>query len=282
MPGQLIGRFEILSELGRGGQGAVYLARDPQLDRRVAIKTLRKLGHKTEQLTHEARIVSKLQHPNIITLYDYGEHQGAPYLVYAYVEGKTLAQLLKQEKSLPFTRAAEIACDVLKGLSYAHEQGISHLDMKPANIMIASGGLAMVMDFGLATTTGDHEQTIASPLSGTPRYVAPEIISGQQGGPLSDIYAVGAVLYEMVTGEFAVGGENMFEVLNRAVHEQVAAPSAHNAGLDKTLEAIILNALAKSPGDRYPNAASMLQDLDEYLAESRSATMGFLDRKSVV
>ena len=93
MPGQLIGRFEILSELGRGGQGTVYLAYDPQLDRKVAIKTLRKLGHKTEQLAHEARIVSKLQHPNIITLYDSGEDQEAPYLVYAYVEGKTLAQL---------------------------------------------------------------------------------------------------------------------------------------------------------------------------------------------
>ena len=276
MPGQIIGRFEILSELGRGGQGAVYLAHDPQLDRKVAIKTLRKLGHKTEQLTHEARIVSKLQHPNIIALYDYGEDQDAPYLVYAYVEGKTLAQVLKQEKNLPFARAAEIACDVLRGLSYAHAQGVSHLDMKPANIMIAKGGLAMVMDFGLATTTGDHEQTIASPLSGTPRYVAPEIISGQQGGPLSDIYAVGAMLYEMVTGEFAVGGENMFEVLNRAVHEQVAAPSLHSAGLDKTLENIILNALAKNPGERYPNAASMLQDIEEYLAESRNATMGFL------
>jgi serine/threonine protein kinase len=276
MPKQLIGRFEILSELGRGGQGAVYLAYDPQLDRRVAIKTLRKLGHKTEQLTHEARIVSKLQHPNIIALYDYGENKDAPYLVYAYVEGKTLAQVLKQEKKLPLARAVEITCDVLRGLSYAHAKNVSHLDIKPANIMIAKDGLAMVMDFGLATTTGDHQQTIVSPLSGTPRYVAPEIISGQQGGPLSDIYAVGAVLYEMVTGEFAVGGENMFEVLNRAAHEQVAAPSAHSVELDKTLENIILNALAKNPGDRYPNAASMLQDLEEYLDESRSATMGFL------
>ena len=104
MPGQQIGRFEILSELGRGGQGAVYLAHDPQLDRKIAIKTLLKLGHKTDQLTHEARIVSKLQHPNIITLYDSGEYEGTPYLVYAYVEGKTLAQLLKQEKTLPFMR----------------------------------------------------------------------------------------------------------------------------------------------------------------------------------
>ncbi len=276
MPRQLIGRFEILSELGRGGQGAVYLAYDPQLDRKVAIKTLRKLGHKTEQLIHEARIVSKLQHPNIITLYDSGEDQGAPYLVYAYVEGKTLAQLLKQEKSLPFARAAEIAAGVLEGLAYAHAQGISHLDMKPANIMIAKSGMPMVMDFGLATTAGDHEQTISSPLSGSPRYVAPEIISGQHGDSLSDIYSLGTVLYEMVTGEFAVGGDNMYEVLNRAAHEQIAAPSTHNERVDEKLEAIILKAVAKNPGERYPGAAAMKQELQEYLSETRAAATEFL------
>jgi serine/threonine protein kinase len=276
MPLQTIGRFEIIRELGKGGQGTVYLARDPQLDRQVAIKTLRKLGHKTEQLTHEARIVSKLQHPSIIALYDYGEDQGAPYLVYAYVEGKTLAQALKQEKRLPFARAAEIAAGVLEGLACAHEQGISHLDMKPANIMVAKNGTPMVMDFGLATTTGDHEQTISSPLSGTPRYVAPEIISGQRGNHLSDIYAVGTVLYEMVTGEFAVGGENMFEVLNRAAHEQIAPPSTHNEQVDEKLETIILKAVAKNPAGRYPSAAAMEQDLQDYLSESRDAATEFL------
>lgn len=276
MPGQLIGRFEILSELGRGGQGAVYLAHDPQLDRKVAIKTLRRLTHKTEQLVHEALIVSKLQHPNIITLYDSGEYLDTPYLVYAYVEGKTLSQLLKQEKVLPFARAAEIASGVLDGLVYAHAQGISHLDMKPANIMIAKNGTPMVMDFGLATTTGDHEQTISSPLSGTPRYLAPEIISGQSGDFLSDIYSLGAVLYEMVTGRFAVAGDNMYEVLNRAAHEQIAAPSAHNERVDEKLEAIILKAVAKKPEERYPSAAAMKQDLQDYLNETHNAATEFL------
>ncbi len=276
MPRQLIGRFEILSELGKGGQGAVYLAYDPQLDRKVAIKTLRKLGHKTEQLIHEARIVSKLQHPNIITLYDYGEHEETPYLVYAYIEGKTLAQLLKQEKTLPFARAAEIASGVLDGLVYAHEQGISHLDMKPANIMIARNGTPMVMDFGLATTAGTHEQTLSSPLSGTPRYVAPEIISGQHGDFLSDIYTLGTVLYEMVTGEFAVGGDNMYEVMNRAAHEQIAAPSTRTEQMDEKLEKIILKAVAKKPGERYPSAAAMKQELQDYLSETRDAATEFL------
>ncbi|HCI13034.1 MAG: serine/threonine protein kinase [Gallionellales bacterium GWA2_60_142] len=271
-----IGRFEILGELGRGGQGTVYLAHDPQLDRKVAIKTLRKFSHQTEQLTREALIVSKLTHPNIIALYDAGEHNGTPYLVYAYIEGKTLAQVLTEDKTLPFARAAEIACDALKGLVYAHEQGVSHLDIKPANIMIAKNGLAMVMDFGLATTSNADEQTATGMIHGTPRYVAPEIISGQVGGPLADVYATGAVLYEMVTGRYAVTGENLFEVLNRAAHEQIVAPSSHNEQMDETLEAIIMNALAKKPEERYPSAASMLQDLEEYLDESRSATTEFL------
>lgn len=276
MPGQLIGRFEILSELGRGGQGTVYLAYDPQLDRRVAIKTLRKLGQQTEQLTHEARIVSKLQHPNIITLYDSGGDQGNPYLVYAYVEGKTLAQLLKQEKTLPFARAAEITAGVLEGLAYAHAQGISHLDIKPANIMIAKNGTPMVMDFGLATTAGSHEQTLSSPLSGSPRYVAPEIISGQHGDFLSDIYSLGTVFYEMVTGKYAVSGENMYEVLNRAAHEQIAPPSIHNEQMDEKLEEIILKAVAKMPGERYSSAGAMKQELQEYLSETRDVATEFL------
>ena len=147
-------------------------------------------------------------------MYDSGEYQGIHYLIYAYVEGKTLAQLLKQEKTLPFARAAEITCGVLEGLVYAHSQGISHLDMKPANIMIAKSGMPMAMYFGLAMTAGNHEQTIIrTPLRGSPRYVSPEIISGQYGDFLSDIYSLGTVLYEMVTGKFVVGGDSMYEVL---------------------------------------------------------------------
>lgn len=270
------GRFEIISELGRGGQGAVYLAHDTQLDRKVAIKTMRKFGQQTDQLTREALIVSKLQHPNIITLHDAGNHNGTPYLVYAYIAGKTLAQLIKEEKTLPFTRAAEIACDMLEGLAFAHMQGITHLDIKPANIMIAKSGLAMVMDFGLATTNNTNEQSETGMLNGSPRYVAPENISGLHGTPLSDIYAVGAVLYEMVTGHYAVTGENLYEVLNRAAHAQVIAPSAHNEQIDEKLEAIILKALEKDPSKRYPDALAMLKDIKGHLSESRSATLEFL------
>ncbi|HEX5364988.1 MAG TPA: protein kinase [Gallionella sp.] len=268
MTAQTIGRFEIIRELGKGGQGMVYLAKDTQLDRGVAIKTLRNLAHQSEQLAHEARIVSKLQHPNIIPLYDAGEHQGAPYLVYAYIDGQTLDQQLKQEEDLSLVRAAEIACDILEGLAYAHAQNISHFDIKPANIMIASNGTAMVMDFGLAKLANRQEAGNGQ-LSGTPRYMAPELIAGKPADFTADIYAVGVMLYEMVTGEFAVGGSNVYEVLNRAANERITAPSTHNAQIDERLEGIILKAVAKSPDERYPSCESMLEALRGYLGELR-------------
>ncbi len=286
MPGQQIGRFEILNELGKGGQGVVYLARDSQLDRQIAIKTLRRSDHNTEHLMHEARIVSKLQHPNIIALYDTGEHQGSPYLVYAYIEGQTLARLLQEERVLPFVRATEIACSVLEGLAYAHSQGVSHLDVKPANVMISSNGIPMVMDFGLAKATSEM-QLLDPVLSGTPRYMAPETIAGKQNDFLSDIYSVGVMLYEMVTGEFAVSGDNVFEVLNRAAHERIAAPSTHNERLDEKLEVIILKAVTSNPDERYQSASAMKQALQDYLGETREvvthgdthSTLEFLMRR---
>ena len=268
MPAQVIGRFEILRELGKGGQGTVYLAQDTQLDRRVAIKTLRNLARQSEQLAREARIVAKLQHPNIIPLFDAGEHQSVPYLVYAYIEGQTLEQLLKQEKSLPLVRSAEIASGVLEGLAYAHGQGVAHLDIKPANIMIAASGTPMVMDFGLAKLASQQEQASGS-LSGTPRYIAPEIIAGKQASAKADIYAVGIMLYEMVTGEAAVSGNNVYEVLNRAANERIAAPSTHNAQIDEKLETIILKAISKNPDERYASSEAMLLVLQAYLGELR-------------
>lgn len=282
MSEQSIGRFKIIRELGKGGQGAVYLAHDPQLDRHVAIKTLRDFGHKTEQLVHEARIVSKLQHPNIITLYDTGEHQGTPYLVYAHIEGKTLAQLLKQEKTLPFVRATEIICGILEGLAYAHSQGVTHLDVKPSNVIIAGSGLPMLMDFGLANAINDPNQAQNQNPGGTPQYMAPERISGKQVGFPADIYSIGVMLYEMVTGESAVGGQNVSEVLSRAAHKKIAAPSSKNERVDEKLEAIILKAAAKNPDERYPSAELMKQALQDYLGDTNAANSTHSDAQGTL
>lgn len=268
MSEQLIGRFEILKELGKGGQGVVYLARDPQLDRQVIINTLRNFSSKHEQLMHEARIISKLQHPNIVPLFDTGVHQGVPFLVYAYIEGKTLEQLLKQQNTLPFVQAAEIICGVLEGLAHAHAQGVIHLDVKPANVMIDNNGLPMLMNFSLATDSGGLGQNNSVIISGTPQYMAPERISGGEIDALADIYAVGVMLYEMVTGESAVSGDNVYTVLNRAEHQGIAAPSTHNERVDEKLENIILKAVAKTAEERYPTAVMMKQALQDYLGDT--------------
>lgn len=269
MSNQKIGRFEVLRELGRGGQGAVYLAYDPQLGRQVAIKTLRNLGHSADALLREARVVSKLQHPNIIPLYDAGEHLGNPYLVYAYIDGQTLAQKLKQDGTLSFVDAAEIVIGVLDGLSYAHAQGVMHLDIKPANVMLGGNGRPLVMDFGLAQAIGG--QAAGKDISGTPQYMAPERISGKPDSHLADIYSVGMMLYEMVTGEQAVNGDSVYAILHRAAHEDVVAPSERNERVDAQLEAIILKAIAKNPDERYQNAESMKQVLQGYLGKKEGA-----------
>ncbi len=291
MATQQVGRFEIQRTLGKGGQGAVYLANDPQLDRLVAIKAMHKAGPQASAaLTNEARIVSKLQHPNIITLFDCGEHRGVPYLVYAYVPGQTLSDLLKQERVLSLVRAAEIASGILQGLGYAHQQNIIHLDIKPANIMMNEDGQAMVMDFGLARAVSQQQgQDNDFALNGTPRYVAPELVAGKPGTVLSDVYAVGAILYEMVTGQYAIEGEGVYEVLNKVANEPVIQPSTYNERIDEVLESVILKALAKDPGERFRSAGQMLKALHDYLGnaqevaepvdEADNSTLEFLLRR---
>lgn len=271
MSEQKIGRFKVLRELGRGGQGAVYLAYDPQLDRQVAIKTLRNVGHSADALMREALVVSKMQHANIIPLYDAGEHQGNPYLVYAYIEGQTLAQKLKKDRELSLVQAAEITCGVLEGLSYAHAQGVIHLDIKPGNVMLASDGLPMVMDFGLAQAISEQGINTTVDISGTPHYMAPERISGKRVDHLADIYSAGVMLYEMVTGEQAVTGDSVYAVLNRAVHEEIVPPSQVNELVDAQLEAIIFKAVAKNPDERYQDADAMNKALQEYLGKKAGA-----------
>lgn len=260
---ETIGRFEVIRELGRGAQGEVYLARDTHLDRQVAIKTLR-AGGNMDTLLKEARIVSKLQHPNIVTLYDAGEHKGAPYLVYAYVQGQTLAHLLRTEKTLSPAHAAQIISGVLDGISHAHQQGVMHLDLKPANIMISGSGQPLVMDFGIARTV--TQQTARDgKIEGTPQYIAPEITLGKAPTPSADLFSVGMMLYELVTGTPAVSSGNVYEILHRNASEAAESPSARNLRVDEHLEGIILKAIAKKPEERYADAKSMRQALQDYL-----------------
>jgi serine/threonine protein kinase len=265
-----LGRFQIVRRLGRGAQGEVYLAEDPRLGRKVAIKTLRvnqrtpeERARQVRALLDEAKIVSQLSHPGLVTLYDAGEENGAPYLVFEYVEGETLAAHIRQAGRLPPSEAVDIAIQILRAVGYAHKKGVLHRDLKPANVML-EGGAPRVMDFGIAQlANADPEQAAA--LTGTPAYLAPEYIAEQAYTNASDVFSVGMVLYEMLAGAPAIDGKNSFEVLNRQVHEAFAPPSQREPAVDERLDALVLKAIAKAPGERFADAQSMEDALYLYL-----------------
>ncbi len=263
----------------------MYLALDPRLGRRVAVKTLRLdaagLRHDgVASLLDEARIVATLSHPNIVPLHDAGEHAGTPYLVFEYVEGKTLAALLRAGGPLPVAQAVEIAIALAQGVAYAHERGIIHRDIKPANIMIAPDGVPRLMDFGIARRI-QAGGAASGEIAGTPSYVAPESITRRAFLPAGDQFALGVVLYEMVTGAPPIHGASPREIVRRIVEEDFVLPSQRADGVDTRLDGLLMKALAKNPEERFASAAEMAKALHEYLhpdadAQTDAAT-GTLD-----
>ena len=264
-----IGRFRIVEELGRGSQGVVYLASDPQLEREVAIKTLQldfSLDSKKHQrLLKEARTVSKLQHPNIIPLYEVGDFEDKPYLVFEFVDGITLRGLVKKEGALPAHRAIRLMCQILEGVAYAHQRGVVHRDLSPANILVSQEDVPRIMDFGISVMT-HNENSSERGVSGTMRYMSPEQFSQQTIGPQSDIFVLGLILFEMLVGEPAINEDNHFAALYKIAHEPITPPSLMNPDLEKELDTIVLRAVAKDPKARYSDALEMKTDLDDYLA----------------
>ncbi len=265
-----IGRFIVERELGRGAQGTVYLATDPRLQRKVAVKTLR-AGRRSAMppaelmrlLMDEARIVGQLQHPNIVTLYDAGEQEGLPYLVFEYVEGSPLSDLISDEGRIAPGDAAGMALQVLRGIAYAHERNVVHRDIKPGNIMITGERVARIMDFGIALRTNEGTSS-GNGLSGTPRYMAPEYLKGGVYTPGCEVFAVGMVLYEMLTGTPAVRGSDPHAIMYAMVHQPFERPSARNSSVDERIEAIVMRALAKDPAQRYAGPDAMIEALAEY------------------
>lgn len=291
-PGGAIGRFNIVRLLGKGNQSEVYLAYDQHLDRDVAIKTLyfqsaRDKAEKMQSLLAEARTVSKLQHPNLVALYDAGEFEGQPYLVFEYIKGPSLAQVLQEAGAISSNRAVEITIQILEALGYAHSQGIVHRDMKPSNVLIDQNGVARVMDFGVAGRI-DNQQSKSGYLMGTPAYMAPEYISEEQYGPKSDMFAVGMMLHEMLTGKQPIRGKDVQDVMRRILSEKIPAPSKTQDAVDERLDDIVLKALRKDPEERYADAAMMRTALQTYLSpatpeldgtDSKQSTLEFLLRR---
>jgi len=281
------GRYRIVRPLGRGGMGGVYLARDTELDRTIALKVPRFPPSDTagfERFQREARAAGTIDHPNVCRLYDVSKFEGLPYLTMAYIEGPTLAEVLR-DGPLPPRRAVELTVGVARGIAAAHAQGVVHRDLKPSNILIAADGAPVVTDFGLATRDGPDEAqlTTEGTVLGTPLYMSPEQVSGERAGPASDVYSLGIVLYELLTGRPPFTGSRA-NIFAQVLTKDPAHPSSVRPGLDPRLDAIIRRALTKKPADRFPTMAAFAAALEGWLKArtrrvwfaSRSATRAWL------
>lgn len=261
-----IGRFEIRRELGRGAQSVVYLAFDPQLEREVAIKTLhfsRSDAKRNQALLDEARAVSGLRHPNVVPIFDLGEQDGDPYLVFELVDGPSLTELIRRDGRISSAMAADMMRQVLDALAQAHAAGIIHRDLKPSNILIDSSGKPRVMDFGIATRVGDSVEAGQASLAGTPAYMAPEYVDRQIISDKIDVYAAGLILLEMITGRRVVTAESLPQIAYQITQMPVTIPD--DITIDDKLAGIILKACTKDPAQRLESAAQMKSQLDDYM-----------------
>jgi len=264
-------RYRIVKELGRGGMGIVYHAEDQVLQRPVAYKVLpsaiREDPKCLDDFLREARIAASLQHPNIVTIYDAGQSADEIYIAMEYVEGRSLQQILDETSVLPLPWGLAIFRQACLGLAHAHSHNIVHRDVKPANMMITSAGMVKLMDFGLAAVVTEA-MSRATQVRGTPFYMAPEQILGEQISALSDQYSLGCTLYRMVTGRppFVEG-----DVLYHHIHTAPASPQEQNPRVPAWLDAIILQTMMKDRSKRFPSVASLLQELDRCLTSARGA-----------
>ena len=263
-----IGRFKVKGKLGKGGQGIVYLATDPTLQRQVAIKTLHVESENKKKLQQnllqEARNVSKLIHPNIIPIFEAGKHEGKIFMVFEYVDGFSLKDLIAKKDPLPVSRAVTLMRQILEGVSYAHQKGIIHLDLKPGNILLSENGVPRVMDFGLSQMMDSNIGT-GQNLRGTRRYMSPEHFSKIPIGPGSDVFALGLIFFEMLTRTRAITGKNQFNTIYKIINEPTVAPSLLNPDVDAGLDRIVLKAVQKRPDARFPDANAMKAALEKYI-----------------
>ncbi|MFQ5611814.1 MAG: protein kinase [Anaerolineae bacterium] len=269
-PGENVGPYRIIEQLGQGGMATVFRAYHPSLDRDVAVKVLHPVFKEDPQFfvrfQREARIVARLEHPNIIPVYDFNEHNGEPYLVMRYVNGDTLKAHLGDSPLSP-TEVLRIMRPVCNALAYAHEQGVLHRDIKPSNIMLTRDGNVFLTDFGLARMTQAGESTLSQDmLVGTPQYISPE--QAQSLAELdgrADIYSLGVVLFEMLVGNVPYNADTPFAIVHDHIYTPLPLPRSLNPDLDEGVERTLLKALAKEPDERFASADDLLASLESSL-----------------
>ncbi len=261
-----IGRYEVVDRLGRGGMGTVYLARDPKLGRTAAIKILTEDNEELRQrFAREARSAASLSHVNIVTIYDVGEDDGHPFIAMEYLDGETMAELIRRRAEVPLARRLQLILDLCAGLAYAHRRGIIHRDVKPSNLMITTEGTLKILDFGVARIVADMTDaglTKYGALMGSPYYMSPEQAEGQPVDARSDIFSVGLVLYEILTSQRAFPGENSQVVLNSIVNKEPRSIRELLPDVDPELERIVVRGLQKSLAARYQTLGDLAADLE--------------------
>ena len=274
MPGALTGtvlseRYRLEQKLGSGGMSTVYLARDETLERWVAAKVLhREISDQPDQIERfrrEARAVAQVSHPNVVAVIDAGEDGGRPYIVFEYCDGETLKERIERLGKLPLDEAAAYAIEVGRGLQAAHARRLVHRDVKPQNVLIDSEGRAKVTDFGIARELEQDGLTATGRVLGTTDYVAPEQAMGHGVDARSDIYSLGVLLYEMLTGEVPFRAENLVGVAMKHVNERMPDVQAKRPEVSSALAAVVERATEKNPDKRYPDMNAMLTDLESAL-----------------
>ena len=276
----VIGRYQIARALAHGGMGSLYLARDPAIDRLVAIKLLRE-GFEDESLrerfAREVRATGKLHHPNIVTVFDTGEHDNRPFIAMEYIAGETLASVIQRRAPASIGEKLSILEEVCDALGCAHGAGIVHRDIKPANVMIEDAtGTAKILDFGIAHA-GETGLTNAGEMVGTLNYMAPEQISGAMVDQRTDIYAVGVLAYELLSYQRAFAGTMQEGLLARLLHGAPPAIESVVPGIDLQLSALVTRAMAKQPSDRHADMEELRQELEAVRTRLREAGVGSVE-----
>ncbi|MCB1905914.1 MAG: serine/threonine protein kinase [Rhodocyclaceae bacterium] len=260
-----LGKYEIVGVLGRGGMGTVYRGFDPAIERTVALKTIRRdclesgVADAIARFRNEARAAGRLSHPAIVSVYEYGEDRDISFIAMEYVEGFGLKEYLHQIGVMPLADSVSVVMQLLDGLAYAHEQGVVHRDIKPSNLIITSKGKVKITDFGVARLESS-ELTQVGTVIGTPSYMSPEQFMGLAADARSDVFAVGVMLYELLTGQRPFTG-SMESLAYRICHEEPAPPSQVQPGVPPAFERIVGRALAKRPEERFPTAGAFRDTL---------------------
>ena len=273
------GRYQTIKEVGRGSMGMVYEAHDPQIDRIVAVKVLRKDRMDTEssvkRFHKEAKVIGRLSHPHIVTIYDVGEEQGTIYIAMEFLTGRSLDELVK-ENPLPMEEVVKYGIQIAETLDYAHQMGVVHRDIKPSNIVVHTNGWIKITDFGIAHIDDSSAtlQTQAGDILGTPSYMSPEQVLGKPIDGRCDIFSLGAILYELSTGKRPFGGKgkNLATVFNEIINFTPEDPFIEPLPIPQKLSGIIMKALQKEPEKRFQTGSELAEALKECLKESKPPT----------